>query len=191
MADVALGVTEHLAALVIAGVTTHLTADVVTAMGSHLDDEIVDAILNHPVHNHDLLMDVDGGGAPIEAFGASAAAAANIQSATGQLIGGASADGGVQNNAAAQAHAVGTNPVTHLTGALALAHVAGAAAGHVAGAAVTHGNGVPVAHVGASPVVAAVATKVDADTITLDVNLNVGDLLSLYYTEVGDRIEVS
>ena len=191
MADLALGVTQHLAAAVIAGVTTHLAAAVAAAMGAHLDDEVVDAILDHPVHHHPLLIDVDGGGAPIEAFGASAAGAANIQSATGQLVDGAGADGGVGNILAAQAHADGANPVTHDTSTAPLAHVAGAAVAHVAGAAVVHGNGIAVPHTGASPVVAAVATKVDADTFTLDVNLEAGDLMTFLYHEVGDLIAVS
>lgn len=190
MADVALGVTQHLAAAVIATLTTHLAADVAAAMVVHTDDEVVDAILDHPVHNHPLLMDVDGGGAPIEAFGASAAGAANIQSATGQLVNGNDADGGVQNSLAAQAHADGANPLVHTC--LPLVHVVSAVdLAHVAGAALVHGDGVAVEHVGANPVVGATATKADADTISLNVNTLVGDLLTLIYTEVGDRISVS
>jgi len=190
MADVALGVTQHLAAAVIAALTTHLAADVAAAMVVHTDDEVVDAILDHPVHNHDLLVFAGAGGAPAEAFGASAASAANIQSVTGQTVNGADADGGVQNNAAAQAHANGANPLVHTC--LALVHVVSAVdVAHVAGAAVVHADGIDVPHVGGDPVVAAVATRVDADNVSLDVNLLVGDLLSLVYQEVGDRVAVS
>lgn len=69
--------------------------------------------------------------------------------------------GGVLNNAAAQAHAAG-------------------------GAAVAHGAGV-----GASPVVAAVPTRLTTRTISLDVNTVLGDLLTLSYREVGERVLVS
>lgn len=44
---------------------------------------------------------------------------------------------------------------------------------------------------GASPVVAAVPTKVDEDTITLNVNTQLGDLLVLSYVRMGARVRVS
>lgn len=44
---------------------------------------------------------------------------------------------------------------------------------------------------GADPVVTAVPTKVDEDTIRLDVNTNLGDLLMLTYIKMGARIRVS
>ena len=43
----------------------------------------------------------------------------------------------------------------------------------------------------ADPVVAAVPTMVDEDTITLDVNTELGDILTLDYIEVGARVPVS
>lgn len=190
MADVALGVTQHLAAAVIAGVTTHLAAAVAAAMGAHPAADIVGAIAAHAVHHHPLLVSAGGAGAPAEAFGASAPGAANIQSATGQLIPGNAVGGGVQNNLAAQQHLVGANPVDHHT-AGALAHVAGADVAHVAGAVVAHVAGVAVPHVGANPVVAATAVRVDADHITLSVPTQVADLVTLTYIEVGERVPVS
>ncbi len=79
-----------------------------------------------------------------------------------QVVGaGGAAGDGVRNNAAAQAHAVGA-------------------------AAVAHGAGV-----GANPVVAAVPTRLTTRTISLDVNTLVGDLLTLRYREVGERVLVS
>ena len=190
MAAVALGVTQHLAAAVIAGVTTHLAAAVAAAVGAHPGADIVGAIASHAVHMHPLLVSAGGAGAPAEAFGASAPGAANIQSATGQLIPGAAVGGGVQNNAAVQAHLVGAAAVNH-AGAGALAHVAGAAVVHVAGAAVAHVAGAAVPHVGASPVVAALITAFTTRTIRLNANTLLGDLLTLAYLEVGERIAVS
>lgn len=54
-------------------------------------------------------------------------------------------------------------------------------------------SGVPndVVHAGADPVVAAVPTLVSARIITLDVNTLVGDMLTLSYLEVGERILAS
>jgi len=187
MANVALGVTQHLPAAVIAALTTHLAADVAAAVVLHTDDAVVDAILDHPVHSHPLLIQAVVSG---EDFGASGVGSNDIQSATGQTIVGAGGTGGVQNNAAVQAHAVGANPLVHT--ATPLAHVVSATdVAHVAGNPMVHGNGIAVPHLGASPVVGANATKVDADTVTLDVNLNAGDLLTLVYTEVGHLISVS
>jgi hypothetical protein len=44
---------------------------------------------------------------------------------------------------------------------------------------------------GANPVVAAVPTRVDGDTITLDVATVLGDILSLTYLPVGARLQVA
>jgi len=190
MAVVALGVTQHTAAVVIAALTTHTAADIAAAIVVHTDDEVVDAIADHAVHSHDLLVFAGAGGAPAEAFGASAPTAANIQSATGQTVNGADADGGVQNNGAAQAHADGANPLVHTSAALV--HVVSAVdVAHVAGAAAVHADGIPVPHVGGDPVVGATAIMVDADNISLNVDTLVGDLLTLVYQEVGDRVAVS
>jgi len=41
---------------------------------------------------------------------------------------------------------------------------------------------------GADPVVAATPTKVDEDTITLNVNTTLGDLLTLIYEAIGARV---
>jgi len=46
-------------------------------------------------------------------------------------------------------------------------------------------------HVGADPVVAAVPTRLTTRTFSLDVNTLVGDILTLAYLEVGERIAVS
>lgn len=43
----------------------------------------------------------------------------------------------------------------------------------------------------ADPVEAAVPTMVDEDTISLDVNTLLGDILTLEYIEVGERVPVS
>lgn len=44
---------------------------------------------------------------------------------------------------------------------------------------------------GANPIVAAVPTRVDEDTITLDVNTEDGDIVELAYVEVGQYLQVS
>jgi len=75
--------------------------------------------------------------------------------------------GAVDNNAAAQAHAAGAATVAHLVGAN------------------------PVAHAGGNPIVAAVPTRITTRTFSLDVNTLVGDLVTLNYLEVGERVLVS
>jgi len=69
-----------------------------------------------------------------------------------------------------------TNPGAVDVLAAAQAHAAGAAA---------------AAHVGGNPVVAAVPTRITTRTFSLDVNTLVGDLLTLNYLEVGERVLVS
>ena len=72
-------------------------------------------------------------------------------------------------------------PVTHPGAVDALA----AAQAHAAGAAA-------VAHAGgADPVVAATPTRLTTRTISLNVNTLLGDLLTLAYLEVGERVLVS
>ena len=53
------------------------------------------------------------------------------------------------------------------------------------------GSAVAVAHAGGNPVVAAVPTRLTTRTISLDVNTLVGDVLSLDYIEVGEKVPVS
>ena len=72
-----------------------------------------------------------------------------------------------------------TNPAAVDALAAAQAHAATATD-------VAHG-----ASVGASPVVAAVPTKITTRTLSLDVDTELGDLLTLDYIEVGERVLVS
>lgn len=65
------------------------------------------------------------------------------------------------------------------------AAVSGTTVGHAGGAA--SDIEVPAA----VNTVAATATKVDADTITLDVDTTAADLLELVYTPVGARLQVA
>jgi len=104
----------------------------------------------------------------------------------GATVVGVQATRGVQNNAAVQAHAGGavdahvvTQPNAHVV-TQPNAHVVTQPADH---AIVAHG-----ALTEASPVVAAVPSKVDADTITLDVNTTLGDILTLIYEARGARV---
>lgn len=91
--------------------------------------------------------------------------------------------------------AIADHPVTGGGGAASVAYAAGALTDTGAGGAIAHAAGAAaVAHGasgGASPVVAAVATRLTSRTISLDVNTTWGDLLTLEYIEVGERVPVS
>jgi len=145
----------------------HTQAEVIDAIAVHAQALIAGALLDHPVHNHDLVSQGLGGGVT-NALGLDAGLTA-IEDAGGVAThtvpgGGAT---GVQDNAAAQAHAAGAAPVGHLVGAN------------------------PLAHVGDDPIVAAVPTRISTRTFSLDVNTLVGDLVTLNYLEVGERVLVS
>lgn len=149
--------------------TDHLPAAIVAALADHAQAAIVAALANHAVHAHALISQGTGIAPAGGAFGLGAGlnaledgAAAAPHTAPG---GGAT---GVQNNAAAQAHGNGVAAVVHGAGAAPLVH--GAAA---------------------NPVVAAVPTLVTARTISLDVNTLVGDMLTLAYLEVGERVRAT
>jgi len=84
--------------------------------------------------------------------------------------------------------------------AVTVAVGAGAPLGAVAAATVPGGGatgiqnlGAPQTHtkIGASPVVAAVPTRLTTRTFSLDVNTLLGDLVTLRYREVGERVLVS
>jgi hypothetical protein len=125
---------------------------------NHAQADIVAALANHPVHAHDLVS--QGLGGPV-ANALGLPAGLNVLNDAGaaalHTVPGAGATG-VQNNAAAQAHAAGGAPVAH------------------------------GASTGADPVVAAVPTKVDATRFTLDVATTMGDILTLVYEMVGARV---
>jgi len=145
----------------------HAGADVAGALATHLQAAVVAALADHAVHAHDVISQ-GVGGAPANALGLSAALN-TLEDAGGaalHTVPGAGATG-VQNNAAAQAHAVG-----------------GAAVAHGAGAA-------PLVHAGGNPIVAATPTRITTRTFSLNVNTLVGDMLELNYREVGERVLVS
>jgi len=73
-------------------------------------------------------------------------------------------------------------------GAASVALAAGLFTDTGAGGNVAH---VVAANVGADPVVAAVPTRLTTRTISLNVNTALGDLLTLNYREVGERVLVS
>lgn len=149
--------------------TDHLAAAVAAALADHPQADIAGALANHPVHAHDLIS--QGTAAPpaggAYGLGAGLNALEDGAVAAAHTVPGAGATG-VQNNAAAQAHGNGAAPVGHAAGAGVLAH----------GAAV-------------NPVVAAVPTRLSTRTISLDVNSQLGDILTLAYLEVGERVLVS
>jgi len=199
-ADIVAGVANHTGANILAAVADHPDAQVLAAIadhsaillaaafGNHTQAQVVAAVADHAVHAHDLEVET---GAAVEAFGAAGLGTAHLISASGQTIPGGVGATGIQDNAAVQVHAAGA-AIAHVAGA-DVAHVAGAAAmAHIAGGApVVHGAGAAVGHVGASPVVAAVPTRLSTRTISLDVDTLLGDVVTLYYLAVGERIAVS
>jgi hypothetical protein len=144
----------------------HATADVAAALADHAQAAIVAALADHAVHAHDLIS--QGTGAPPANALGLPAALNSLEDAGGvalHTVAGAGATG-VQNNAAAQAHAVGGAPVAHAASA------------------------VPVVHAGGNPIVDAVPTGITARTFSLSVNTLVGDMVELNYLEVGERVRV-
>jgi hypothetical protein len=127
-------------------------------IANHAQVDIVAALADHAVHLHDLQLEVEadaGGNRVNSALGPPVTLG---RPGAGALVVGVQGTRGVQNNAAAQAHAAGAAAVTH--GALTWA----------------------------DPVVAATPTKLDEDTITLNVNTTLGDLLTLIYEAIGARV---
>lgn len=189
-ADIVAALADHAAADILGAIADHTAVQMQAALANHTQAEIVAAIADHAVHTHTLQVQA---GAAVEAFGATGAGVADLRSASGQTIPGGVAATGIQNNAAAQAHAAGGAPAVH-AGAADVAHAVGAApiAHAVGAAAMVHGAGAaPITHVSASPIVAAVPTISTARIITLDVNTLLGDVLVLSYLAVGERILVS
>jgi hypothetical protein len=185
-ADVVAALIDHPAADIAAGVANHTGAQWITAVADHAPADVVACITDHAVHAHDL---VAGAVAVVEAIGSTGAGVAVIVSATGQTIVGGGVTG-IQDNAAAQAHAATGAVIAHAVG-VAVPHAAGAAVTHAAGAGVlAHGNGAAVTHTGGNPVVAATATKITDSTFSLNVNTQAGDMLVLTYLEVGARVGV-
>ena len=117
---------------------------------------------DHAVHLHDLLLEIVADAAGDRVNTALGPPVTFGRPVAGATITSVQATRGVQNNAAAQAHA----------GAAVADH-----------AIVAHG-----ALTGTDPVVAAVATRVDEDTITLSANTTLGDLLTLTYEAIGARV---
>jgi len=185
-ADIRDAVANHAAADILDAVADHTAAQMQAALDNHTQAQVVNAIADHAVHAHDLLVAAGGGGAPTEAFGASGAGVADLVSVSGQTIPGGGAFG-VQNYTT-PAHAAGVGDIAH-GGAADVGHTDGAnPLVHGAGAVIAHAAGAAVGHVGASPVVAAVPTLSTRRIITLDVNTLLGDVLTLYYREVGDKV---
>ena len=158
-----LGVPNH-AALAHAGaaVDAHAGAAVDAHAGAAVAAHVFTQPNDHAVHLHDLLLEIVADDVANRVNTALGPPVTFGRPAAGATITSVQATRGVQNNAAAQAHA----------GAAVADH-----------AIVAHG-----ALTEASPVVAAVATRVDADTITLDVNTTLGDLLTLTYEVLGARV---
>ena len=143
-----------------------------SALANHTQAEVIDAIA---VHAQALIV-----GALLDhpvhqhditlvapAGGGGAVTAPVIAGPIEQVGGPVTNPNAVDANAAAQAHAAGAAAVTHLVGAN------------------------PLAHAGGNPIVAAVPTRISTRTFSLDVNTLAGDLVTLAYLEVGERVLVS
>jgi len=182
---------DHPQADVIAGFADHPAANVIGGVGDHAAATVVAAIADHAVHAHDLLVVV---GVVAEAYGASGAGVADLESVTGQtVVGGSAVNGGVQDNAAAQAHAGSTTDLGHVAGA-DCDHAVGVPVEHVGVADLAHAAGAALAHGAAADPVVAVAAVVRSTTriVTFTaVNIVLGDLVTLVYFEVGERVSTS
>lgn len=199
-ADIVAGLGNHSGANILAAIADHADAEVLAAVADHSAvllaacfadhtmANVVGAIANHAVHAHDLQVQA---GAAVEAFGATGAGVANLVSASGQTIPGGVGATGIQNYTT-PAHAAGGAPIAHGVAA-DLAHAAGAnpVAHGAGGAPVVHGAGAAVTHAAATPVVAATPTIDTTRTITLNVDTLLGDVLTLFYLAVGERVPAS
>ena len=131
----------------------------------------------HADHAHDLVFEAN----PAANAVTMAADSLRNASAGALTVTGGGADGGVQNQTI-PAHVV-TQPNNHLPADI-VAAVGNHPAADIAGGLANH--------VGANPVVAVpTVTRLTTRTFTLDVATLVGDILTLAYLEVGERIAVS
>jgi len=143
-----------------------------SALADHTQAEVVDAIA---VHAQALIVGALADHAVhnhdmtmVVPAGAGAVVTAPVIAGPIEQVGGpVTHPGAVDNNAAAQAHAAGAATVAHLVGAN------------------------PLAHVGGNPIVAANPTRLTNRTFSLHVDTLVGDLITLNYLEVGERVLVS
>ena len=139
----------------------HGQADIIAAIDDHQQADVVDALADHGVHQHDITSVVAAGGG-------GALTDPLIPGPLESVGGGQVNAGAVDNIGAAQAHADGTTPPPHAAGVNPVAHGAGA-----------------------DPIVAAVPTRLTTRTFSLDVSTLAGDLVTLSYQEVGERVLVS
>lgn len=157
----------------------HAGAAVDAHAGAAVDAHAGAAVDAHTAHAHDLTIQ---GIAAVAAIAGTNAGFTGLEitdaGAALQTIAGAGATG-VQNSVVA-AHVV-TQPG---------AHVVTQPGAHAVTQPNDHGA---AAHAvtGTTPVVAAVATKVDRNTITLNVNTVLGDLIQLRYIPEGARLRVA
>ena len=140
------------------------------------------AVADHAAHAHDLISQGTGI-APVVPIGYDAIPLAQLED-TGAVAAHTFAGGGVTGiqDAVIAAHVV-TQPDNHAPADIAAALIHNAA--DVAAALIDHATS------GGTPAVAAVPTKVSSRIITLSAATELGDLLTLAYHEVGERVLVS
>ena len=184
---------NHTQAQVIAAFNDHPQADVAAGVANHTEAQVVACIADHPVHAHDLGVIV-GVVAALEQYGAVGAGGTGMTATTGAtILGGDPLTGGVMDIAAAQGHAVSGTDLTHGAGANA-DHTANENVPHVGVGDLAHVAGAVLAHGAAADPVVAVAAVVRATTriVTFTaVAILDGDLVTLVYEEVGQRVSVS
>jgi len=190
-AQVIASLQDHPQADVAGAFLDHPAADIIGGVGNHTQVQTVACIADHAVHAHDLLVVV---GVVAEAYGASGGGVADLESVTGQtVVGGSAVNGGVQDNAAVQAHAGSTTDLAHVAGANA-DHAVDTPVQHVGVADLAHVALADLAHGAAADPVVAVAAVVRSTTriVTFTaVNIVLGDLVTLVYYEVGERVSTS
>jgi len=140
------------------------------------------AVADHADHAHDLISQGTGL-APTVPIGWDGIPTAQLED-EGAAAPHTFAGGGVTGvqDQTIPAHVV-TQPDDHPPADIAAALIHNAA--DIAAALIDHANS------GVTPVVAAVPTRVSTRIVTLDVATQLGDLLTLAYLEVGERVPVS
>ncbi|MBA7646384.1 hypothetical protein ES703_54146 [subsurface metagenome] len=148
---------------------------------AHANTAIADHTLTQP-DQHSLTPDVAKGGAISNALAEDGAGA--LETARGAVVPGLATCIDAHANAALDAHVVSAQPNDHTQAAI-VAALADHPVGDIADALIDH------ATTGGTIIVAATPTRMTTRIIQLNVATELGDLLSLRYLEVGERILVS
>ena len=185
---------NHTQAQIVAAFADHGMVAVAQGVGNHTEAQVAACIAAHPDHAHDLGVIV-GVVLAGEEYGAAGAGGDSLQATGGPqtILGGNPATGGVMDNAAAQAHVASGTDLAHQNG-VNVDHVADEDVPHIGVGDLAHVAGAVLAHgAAANPVVAVVAVVRETTRIVTFTAVAIldGDLVTLVYEEVGQRVLVS